>query len=121
MRPRIRRSIAVLGAAGLLAVAAGCGGAATTTTTSSGGSTNTAATQPQGAPDLSTLAGKLGVSTAKLEKAMQAIRPQAGAQPGDMAAALAKQLGISTSKVKSALESVRPSGTPPPAPTTTQS
>jgi biotin operon repressor len=70
---------------------------------------------------MSTLAQKLGISTTKLQQTMQAIRPQAGAEPGDMAAALAKQLGISTSKVQAALESVRPSGTPPPADTTTQS
>jgi hypothetical protein len=38
-----------------------------------------------------------------------------------MAVALAKQLGISTTKVQAAPESVRPSGTPPPAPATTQS
>jgi hypothetical protein len=52
---------------------------------------------------------------------MQAIRPQAGGAPGDVAAALARQLGISTTRVQVALESVRPSGTPPPAAPTTQS
>lgn len=121
MRPRMRRSMAVLGAAGLLAVAAGCGGAATTSSsTGAGGTSNAAATQP-GPPDVNTLAQKLGVSTTKLQQAMQAIRPQAGAAPDEMAAALAKQLGISTTKVQAALESVRPSGTPPPAAVTTQS
>jgi biotin operon repressor len=118
----MRRSIAVLGAAGLLSVAAGCGGAATTASTGAGGTTDTAATQP-GPPDMSTLAQKLGVSTAKLQQAMQAIRPSGTTPPSPdtMAAALAKQLGISTSKVQAALESVRPSGTPPPAASTTQS
>lgn len=119
MRPRMRRSIAVLGAAGLLAVAAGCGGAATTSATTAGGTANTAATQP-GPPDMTTLAQKLGVSTTKLQQAMQAIRPTGTTPPSPdtMAAALAKQLGISTSKAQAALESVRPSGTPPPAGTT---
>jgi hypothetical protein len=111
----MRRSIAVLGAAALLALAPGCGGAATTSSTSAGGTSNTAAAQP-GPPDMSTLAVKLGVSTTKLEHAMEAIRPASATPPSPdtMAAALAKQLGISTSKVQAALESVRPSGTPPP-------
>jgi hypothetical protein len=111
----MRRSIAVLGAAGLLAVVAGCGGAAATSSTSAGGTSNTTAAQP-GPPDMSTLAEKLGVSTAKLQQAMQAIRPTDGTQPSPatMAAALAEQFGISTSRVQAALESVRPSGTPPP-------
>ena len=123
MRPRMRRSIAVLGAAGLLAFAAGCGAAATTSsTTGAGGGTDTAATQP-GAPDMSTLAQKLGVSTTELQQAMQAIRPTGTTPPPPdaMAARLAKQLGISAAKVQAALESVRPSGTPPPAAPTTQS
>jgi biotin operon repressor len=111
----MRRSIAVLGAAGLLAVAAGCGGSATTSSTSAGGTSNTAATQP-GRPDSTSLAEKLGVSTARLQQAMQAIRPtgETPPSPGTMAAALAKELRISTSKVQAAMESVRLSGTPPP-------
>ena len=83
MRPRMRRSIAVLGAAGLLAGAAGCGGAAATTSTSTGGTSNSAATQP-GPPDMGTLAQKLGVSTTKLQQAMQAmqaIRPTGTTPP----------------------------------------
>jgi biotin operon repressor len=113
----------VIGVAGLLGVAAGCGGAAaTTSTTGAGGNTNAPATQ-SGPPDMSTLAQKLGVSTTRLQQAMQAIRPTGTTppSPATMAAALAEQLGISTSTVKAALESVRPSGTPPPAATATQS
>jgi biotin operon repressor len=68
---------------------------------------------PGGDRDLSGLAKSLGVSEAKLEAAMQNLRPNR--QPGasgqqDMAAALAKALGLSESKVKAALEANRPDG-----------
>src|SRR5213596_1045318 len=106
MRPRMRRRIAALGAAGVLVFTAGCGGAATAGTTANGSEAPAGASAP-GAPDLSALATKLGVSTAKLRAAMDAARPQQGATPSspdDMAAALAKKLGLSTAKVKAALE-----------------
>jgi UDP-N-acetylmuramyl pentapeptide synthase len=63
------------------------------------------------------LASKLGVSTAKLQAAMQATRPTSGSgaqgASADRATALAKQLGLSTAKVQAALDAVRPSGGPP--------
>src|SRR5688572_25446886 len=75
---------------------------------------------PPGARDLSALANALGVSTAKLRAALEAVRPDGGpdAQPpagrGEhpLAAALAEQLGLSTAKVEAVLEAVRPAGAP---------
>jgi hypothetical protein len=59
--------------------------------------------------DLTALAKQIGVTTAKLQSAMQASRPQAGAgRPDDMAAKLAKELGLSESKVKDALDELMP-------------
>ena len=78
MSPRFRRVAVIVGAAGVLAAGAGCGGSAATSSSSPAPG---AAGQPQqqgsapGAPDLSALATKLGVSTARLQQAMQAARP----------------------------------------------
>jgi hypothetical protein len=67
------------------------------------------------------LAEKLGVTTAKLQAAMQEARPDQGSSPQDMTAALAKALGISESKVSAAMQATRPSGTPPEQPQQSQS
>jgi biotin operon repressor len=104
---------------------AGCGSnAATTSGTSSGtGTTQQPAGQngqpPQGGRiDFTALAKELGVSTTKLQAAMQKVRPQGGQQGqnggrSDMAANLAKELGLSESKVAAALQKLRPQGGPP--------
>lgn len=79
---------------------------------------------PRGGMDLSALADALGVSTAKLQDALEAARPTGdpGARPpgadgeDPMAAALAEQLGLSTAKVQEALESFLPPAGPGGAP-----
>ena len=99
---------------------AGCGSEAATTNGS------TTAQQQNGQPpqgggrmDFTALAKALGVSTTKLQAAMQKNRPQAGQQgqtggaPTDMAANLAKELGLSESKVAAALKQLMPQGGPP--------
>jgi len=69
---------------------------------------------PQGgAMNFTALAQALGVSSAKLQAAMQKTLPPPGEQasgggPGDMPATLAKELGLSESKVQAALEQVMP-------------
>jgi hypothetical protein len=118
--PRIRRVAVIVGATGALAAAAGCGATGSTSSSSSG-----AAGQPQsqsqqqgpgpGAPDLSALASKLGVSTAKLQQAMEATRPSSPGADGsgtDPTAALAKALGLSEAKVRAAMQATMPSGGP---------
>ena len=118
MSPRFRRVAVIVGTAGVLAAAAGCGGSAATSSSSPAPG---AAGQPQqqgaapGAPDLSALATKLGVSTARLQQAMQAARPSSpstdAARP-DPAAALAKALGLSEAKVRAAMQATMPAGGP---------
>ena len=68
--------------------------------------------------DVTALADALGVTSAKLQAAMQKVMPQPGQPrasggPGDMAANLAKELGLTESKVAAALEKLRPQGAPP--------
>jgi hypothetical protein len=96
---------------------AGCGSSAATSAT---GTQQTSAQPPQGGRmDVTALAKALGVSTAKLQAAMQKNRPQPGQQGqngggrADMAANLAKELGLSESKVAAALATLRPQGAPP--------
>jgi transposase-like protein len=65
-----------------------------------------------GPPDLSTLAGKLGVTEAKLRDALQTLRPRLGRRgpggpPGARIAALAKDLGVSEAKLRRALTGLR--------------
>ncbi|MEA2284631.1 MAG: hypothetical protein QOJ21_674 [Solirubrobacteraceae bacterium] len=127
MKPRVRR-LAMIAGAGALLGTTGCGAATTAQQSSSATTTQSQAqsapalpgTPPAGRPpqrNLGALAAKLGVSTATLTKAMQAIGPTAGANGAppraDMPAALAKQLGLSTAKVRAALDAVRPPGAPP--------
>jgi hypothetical protein len=126
MNPRFRK-VAVFGSAAALATAVGVGVASQGNDTAS---SQAAASQNAGMPggqgarggmDVSVLAEKLGVSTDKLQAAMEAARSSAGsaAQPGGMdtmAAALAKELGLSTDKVTAALEALRPDGAPPGTP-----
>jgi biotin operon repressor len=111
MRQRSFKRVAVFGTVAALGLG-GCGGQAATSATSSGSSNQPAAQQGQ-PPDFSALAKKLGVSESKLQKAMQANRPQPGAQPSGMAASLAKALGISEAKVSAALKDFMPQGGPP--------
>jgi biotin operon repressor len=138
--PRTRK-IAALVAVGVLA--AGAGALATKGTQSDAAGSSSAAAGPAGAQrgggppgmDLGALADKLGVSEARLKRAMAAIRPSRGSQPKSpqgsqppqggskppsgggpprqMAAALAKKLGLSTAKVEAALRSLRPEGVGP--------
>jgi UDP-N-acetylmuramyl pentapeptide synthase len=128
MNPRFRK-VAVFGSAAALATGVGVG-VAVASQGNDTASSQAAGSQRAGMPggygarggmDVSALAEKLGVSTDKLQAAMQAVRPSAGAapQPGGldtMAAALAKQLGLSTDKVTAALEALRPQGAPPGTP-----
>jgi hypothetical protein len=94
---------------------AGCGSnAATATGAGTGTATQEAAQPPQGGRiDVTALAKTLGVTSAKLQAAMDKTRPQQGQAPGsggDRAAALAKELGLSESKVQAALDKVMPQG-----------
>jgi hypothetical protein len=115
MKARTRKLVLVLGISGL--VAAGCGGAAS----SNSGSSSSPPAGAQGR--LTALAGKLGVSEAALQKAMQSARSTQGSRPTDMAAALAKALNLSEAKVQAALQAAgpprgggqRPNGGQPPS------
>jgi hypothetical protein len=118
--PKVRKVAVIVGATGLLAAATGCGGAAATSSSGGQGASPPAqAQQPSGAraPDASALAKALGVSTADLQKAMQALpRPTAPSADGqgasDRITALAKALGLSEAKVRAAMQATRPSGAP---------
>ena len=105
------------------AVLAGAGGLAISKAGDSPVATSAASTQTGmsgpggggqagGRPDLSALAEDLGVSEAKLQKAMTGARPSGGgaSDPSDMAATLAESLGLSTATVQKALEANAPSG-----------
>jgi hypothetical protein len=118
MKQRIRTTLAAVGAAAVL-TATGLGVAASKHDSSDSASAATQQAVPagRGAPGATNQAGlakALGVSTAKLQKAMQANRPTSGqgGGPQQMAANLAKALGLPTSKVQKALEANRPSGAP---------
>jgi hypothetical protein len=109
------RRMAALAAVGAL-VLAGCGSQAATSNTT-GGANGTAQQTAGGGPDFSSLAKALGVSTAKLQAALQKARPRQAPQAGssdDMAATLAQELGLTTAKVKAALTQFMPQGGPPP-------
>ncbi len=112
------RRIAVLASTAALAGGAlvACGSESTTTTANAPGGQQQQSGQPPqgGGMDFSALAEKLGVSTEKLEAAMEKNRPQQGGSPDDMAATLAKALGLSTAKVQAALEESMPQGGGPP-------
>jgi hypothetical protein len=116
MYKRSFRRVAVFASAAALTggAVAGCGSDAATTSNTT---TQQQAGQPPqgGGMDFTALAKELGVTTAKLQAAMQKNRPQqgSGGSPDDMAANLAQELGVSESKVKAALEKLRPQGGPP--------
>jgi hypothetical protein len=118
MSPKIRKLVVIVGTTALFGgVAAGCGSTSTTNATAASGTAQqqgSSAGRPAGpsAADLSTLASKLGVSTTKLQAAMQTARSTTGGRPADMAATIAKELGLSTAKVQAALQAVRPAGGP---------
>jgi thiamine biosynthesis lipoprotein len=105
------RRVAVFASAAALAggAVAGCGADAATT---NGTGTQQSGQPPQGGMDFTALAKALGVSTAKLQAAMEKNRPQPGSG-ADMAASLAKELGLSESKVQAALDDLMPQGGPP--------
>jgi len=127
MTRRFRRVATIVGASGLLAAgAAGCASDGSGTASASADQAATKTTQDgarptggrPGAPDAAgqaKLAKALGVTTAELQQAMRAARPDASstAQPGDQSAALARALGLSEAKVKAAMEANRPAGAPP--------
>jgi len=123
------RKVAVFVGAAALAGGVGVGVAAQGNDTAS---SQAAMPQRAGAPggpggmDVSALAQKLGVSTAKLQAALEAARPSGDPRDGHggadaLAAAIAKQLGLPTAKVQEALEASRPrdafGGAPPPGDT----
>lgn len=118
---------AAVGAAGV--VIAGCGGsdnaqsrttaapasAQNQPTPQAGGGAGVAPgrTGPTGA-QLSTLAKQLGVSTDKLQTAMEKTRPTPGQPPTtDPATALAKELNLPVAKVRQVMSAFRPQGGPP--------
>src|SRR4051794_840683 len=65
----------------------------------------------EGPPDLSTLADKLGVTTAQLQKAFDELRTDGRA---DSAQKPADELGLDAAKVKQAFSDLMPAGGPPP-------
>jgi hypothetical protein len=123
MTKRGFKRVAVFASVATLAggAVAGCGSDAATTNDTSGNSTTQQNGQraPGGGMDFTALAKALGVSTTKLQAAMQKNRPQAGQQrqagggPTAMAANLAQELGLSESKVAAALKKLMPQGGPP--------
>ena len=120
MNKRGIRRVAVFASAAALAggAVAGCGSDAATTSSNGTGTQQQAGQPPQGGGmDFTALAKALGVTTAKLQAAMQKNMPQPGEQPSgsrtDMAANLAKELGLSESKVQAALDKLMPQGGPP--------
>jgi hypothetical protein len=124
MNKRSFRRVAVFASVATLAggAVAGCGSAASSTGSGAGTSQQQTGQPPQGdGMDVTALAGALGVTTAKLQAALQKSMPQPGQQgstppsgsPDDMAATLAKELGLSESKVQAALEKLMPQGGPP--------
>jgi hypothetical protein len=126
MQPRFRRVAVFVGAA---AIAGGAGVGVAAQNGSSSASTAAAIGRPggpggPGGPgriDAGALARRLGVSTARLQAAMEKSwpgAPPAGGSRGSMAADLAKALGLSTAKVQAALDATRPAR---PAATTTTS
>jgi hypothetical protein len=117
MTKRGFRRVAVFASVAALAggAVAGCGSQAATT---NGSGQQQSGQPPQGVGlDFTALANALGVSTTKLQAAMQKNMAQGGqgGSPDDMAANLAKELGLNESKVKAALEKLRPQGAPPAA------
>jgi hypothetical protein len=58
--------------------------------------------------DTAALAKSLGVTEAKLQAALDKVRPAEGDRGDELAAALAKELGLAADKVTSALEAQRP-------------
>lgn len=122
MTPRIRKAAAVASSVALIG-AAGIGVANAADTTSTG-TTTTAAKGPgpgrgPGArsEELAAVAKTLGVTTAKLQAAVEAERPAKGERPKKdddaRAAEIAKALDVETAKVQTILEANRP--TPPKA------
>ncbi|HWT92237.1 MAG TPA: hypothetical protein VN238_04525 [Solirubrobacteraceae bacterium] len=125
MRHHKRKFLAALGVTAALATTA-CGSAGDDSAQSASASQGTAATQqdtqpPQGQggrPDLSALAETLGVSEAKLQAAMDAVRPDRSESTGgppsatDMAAELADELGLDESTVADALREQMPAAPP---------
>ena len=64
-------------------------------------------------PDLSALATRLGVSTERLQAALEKVRPaqsQDGDRRSDKTAALAKELGVSTARVEAAMRTAFEAG-----------
>ena len=122
MNPKFRRIAAFTGA---VALAGGAGIAAASYDGSDAAGSGPALTRPaqgggRGGPDISALAGELGVSESRLRAALEAARPRSGGGPGsagsgppdgtDMAEALASELGLSVDKVQAALEAAMPFG-----------
>jgi hypothetical protein len=112
MQPRSRK-IAVFVGSAALATGVGVAVAAQGDSTSSSQAapmSRQADGRPGGGMDLSALGEQLGVTTDKLQAAMDTARATAQ-DPDEMAAALAKELGLAEDDVTAALESMRPDGT----------
>ena len=122
MQARFRKVAVFVGAAALAGgVAAGVASQGGADAASPAAATAQRGDGPRGLMDVSALADALGVSTAKLQAALEAARPNGDPRahdPGEdpIVTGLADQLGMSTEKVRAALEAVRPArGGPPPA------
>src|SRR3954452_13262207 len=117
MTPRTKKTAAALSGALVLASGAYALGSQAGDGAALAGSTTTSSSQRSGRPfgpggrdharELSGLAGRLGVSPARLRAALQDLRPDRRADnEGVLAKALAGQLGLSTDKVQSALQTL---------------
>jgi hypothetical protein len=108
MQPRFRKVAVFVGSAAL-ATGVGAGVAAQGDHTTQAATTAQQQTGRPGGMDLDALADELGITTKRLQAAMQSARSAAGG-PDAMAAALAEELGLSEAKVDAALAATRPDG-----------
>ena len=114
MSSRTRKLAAVIGAATVASTAAFAigtqvNGQAVAGGLMSGGGESRSGDRGHRGPDVSALATKLGVSTERLQAALEKTRParpHGDRRGGDKAAALAKELGISADKVEAAFASL---------------
>ena len=118
MSSRTRKLAAVIGAATVASTAAFAigtqvNGQAVAGGLMSGGGESRSGDRGHRGPDVSALATKLGVSTERLQAALEKTRParpENGDRRGDKAAALAKELGVSTARVEQAMRTAFEAG-----------
>jgi HD-GYP domain-containing protein (c-di-GMP phosphodiesterase class II) len=110
MNNRIVIKLGALLVTGALATGGSLGAAQAATSSSDETSTTRQAGPRGGGPDLSALASKLGVTTAKLQAALATARPAAAERPArsDRAADLAAALDVDAAKIQAILDANRP-------------